>query len=89
MIVKPKAWKIESRNGENSFKHGRFLLNDVKFVESLIIKKWSMKNQSEILDCNLIIKSINNLNSVSYMINEDVLNFIKKKIMINLNLSQM
>jgi hypothetical protein len=38
-----------------------------------------MKNQSEILDCNLIISSINNINSVSFMINEDVLNFILKK----------
>lgn len=81
MIVKPKEWKREIISHEsNKFveRLGGFLNNDVKFTIPLIIENWELKKKSRILDPNIIYKIVNNLQSVPFKINTEVLDFIKK-----------
>jgi len=73
MIVKPKPWSgLKTKES-----WGGYLLNGEKFTESLIIKKWSTRDSTKILQNNVIYDFINNINSVSYKVNKDVLDFIR------------
>lgn len=81
MIVKPKEWKREilpHRDNKLVERLGGFLNNDVKFTTPLIIENWELKKKSRILDPNVIYKMVNNLQSVPFKINIEVLDFIKK-----------
>lgn len=72
MIVPPKKYLLE--DGKTQL--GGYLLNDIFYTESLIIDNPVLVNKSSISDNNKIYKMIDNLNSVSFAINEDVLDFI-------------
>jgi DNA-directed RNA polymerase len=78
MIVKPKPFYRETINGVVKERLGGYLLNDVKTSDSLIIYKWDLKEQSHIKNNNKVYDLVNNINSVGYRINTDVLNFIYK-----------
>ncbi|KZV77888.1 DNA/RNA polymerase, partial [Exidia glandulosa HHB12029] len=58
---------------------GGFLLNDIEYSLPLIIKNSELKEQSIINDVNIIFDTVNNLSSVAYKINTDVLEFILEK----------
>jgi hypothetical protein len=73
MIVKPKDYSL-SESGKEIL--GGYLLNDKEFVSPLIIKNSELKDQSVIDKNNYIYKMINNMSSVGFKINEDVLDFI-------------
>jgi DNA-directed RNA polymerase len=73
MIVKPNKYFITESGREIL---GGYLLNDREFVSPLIIKNSELKEQSKISKNNYIYKMINNMSSVGFKINEDVLNFI-------------
>ena len=78
MIIKPKPFYRETINGVVKERLGGYLLNDVKTSDSLIIYKWDLKEQSQIKNNNKVYDLVNNINSVGYKINTDVLNFIYK-----------
>ena len=77
MIVKPKPYYREKRNDKVIDKLGGYLLNDVKYTESLIKPKWDMMKSSIVKEKNLIYSLANNVNSVPFKINKNVLDFIK------------
>lgn len=68
MVVKPKSYTMSSLGG--------YLLNDILYIEPLIIKNPELKNQSVILEDNSIYDMVNNISSVGYKINKKVFNFI-------------
>jgi DNA-directed RNA polymerase len=76
MIVKPKLYKREMVNGVIKERLGGYLLNDVKNSDNLIMNNWELKESTIIKDDNLVYDLVNNMNSVGYKINKDVLNFI-------------
>jgi hypothetical protein len=78
MIVKPKPYYRykDSSDGIVKERLGGYLLNDHKYTEELIIPKWNLKIPSEIKDKNVVYDLVNNINSVGYKINKDVLDFI-------------
>ena len=75
MIVPPK--KYTRVDGKDIL--GGFLLNDIDYTLPLIIKNSELKEQSSIKDVNIIFDTVNNLSSVGYKINTDVLEFILEK----------
>ena len=77
MIVPPKAYGRDLNTGNDIL--GGYLLNDQEFVVPLIIKNSELKEQSKILDNNIIFDTVNNLSSVGYKINVPVLDFILAK----------
>lgn len=78
MIVKPKPYYRETINGVINERLGGYLLNDYKTSDKLIIENWELKEPSNIKDVNVVYDLVNNMNSVGYKINKDVLNFIDK-----------
>lgn len=76
MIVKPKYYTQETVDGQVIEKLGGYLLNNVKTSNTLIIDKWNLKKSSEIENDNIVYNLVNNISSVGYKINKDVLNFI-------------
>jgi hypothetical protein len=77
MIVKPKKYSINWDTGREVL--GGYLLNDKEFVSSLIISNYELKDQSKILRDNSIFNMVNNISSVAYKINVQVLDFILEK----------
>ena len=77
MIVPPKAYGKDFKSGKDIL--GGYLLNDQEFVVPLIIKNSELKEQSTILENNIIFETVNNLSSVGYKINVPVLDFILEK----------
>jgi DNA-directed RNA polymerase len=67
MIVPPKPYTKE--------KLGGYLLNDEQFTDNIFIEKYNNKG-STVGDDN-ILSVINNISTIGYKINKDVLNFIK------------
>lgn len=63
----------------NTEKLGGYLLNDVKYIEPLIIQRTDLSESSSFLEDNKIYSLVNNLNSTGFQINNKVLNFILKK----------
>lgn len=76
MIVKPKLYSRKIINGRVKERLGGYLLNDVKYTDVLIKSKWNLKEPSSIRDENVIYDLVNNINSVGFKINRDVLDFI-------------
>jgi len=76
MIVKPKTY--EKKLVEGKFKEvlGGYLLNDEKFTDGIIIPNWELKKSSFIKNDNVIYNLVNNVNSVGFKINKDMLDFI-------------
>ena len=77
MIVQPKPYGRDLVTGREIL--GGYLLNDMEYVNSLIIKNSELKEQSYIKDENIIYDAINKLSRVGYTINIDVLEFILEK----------
>nr|YP_009574413.1 hypothetical protein [Arthrobotrys musiformis]QBM31531.1 hypothetical protein [Arthrobotrys musiformis]QBM31681.1 hypothetical protein [Arthrobotrys musiformis] len=77
MIVKPNNYE-RIFNGETYIeKLGGYLLNGECYSKEIIIKNWRSMDNSKINDINNIYNAINNLSSVPYKINKNVLNFIR------------
>ena len=76
MIVKPKPYYRENIKGEIKERLGGYLLNDENYYEEMIIPNKSLKEPPKIKDDNLLYKLVNNVNSVGYRINKDVLDFV-------------
>ena len=77
MIVKPKPYYREKRKDEIIDRLGGYLLNDVKYTNPLIKPKWDMLKSSIVKEKNLLYSMANNVNSVAFKINKDVLDFVK------------
>ena len=73
MIVKPKEYYIDEKTGIH--KLGGYLLNDIEIINSLIIKNSNLREQSTFIS-NSVINMVNNMSSVGFKINIEVLNFI-------------
>ena len=73
MIVKPKKYYKDKHNRDVL---GGYLLNDELCWDTLIIDNWELKELSTIKDKNVTYDLVNNMNSVSYKINTQVLDFI-------------
>jgi hypothetical protein len=78
MIVEPKKYqRIKINNGEDNREIlGGYLLNDQLFTDPIIITNNRLKDNSIISDKNIIYDTINNMSSVGYKINKEVLEFI-------------
>jgi DNA-directed RNA polymerase, mitochondrial len=74
MICKPKKYL----NDDGSISLGGFLLNDELYVESLIIDKMNLAYKSSLSKDNIIYNLVDNINSVPFSINQEVLDFITK-----------
>ena len=68
MIVRPKPY--------TNMTDGGYLLNDEYTTDSIIQNKWNNREPSQIKNKNVIYDLINNINSVGYKINTNVLEFI-------------
>jgi DNA-dependent RNA polymerase len=78
MIVKPKPYYREVVEGKSIDRLGGYLLNDEKITYNLIIENWELKESSVIKDSNIVFDLVNNMSSVGFKINKDVLNFINE-----------
>src|ERR1700733_8794493 len=67
MISKPKLYTIKN----DSYTLGGYLLNDLKFIDDIILTNYEFKEGSRIKN-NILYDLINNINSVGYKINSDV-----------------
>ena len=77
MIVKPKPYyRIKLSNGHIKEHLGGYLLNDLAYTDEIIKQKWNNKRNTEIRDENVIYDLVNNINSVGFKINTDVIDFI-------------
>ena len=77
MIIRPKPYyRIKLPNGEFKEYLGGYLKNNIEYIERIIKQKWNIKINTEIAEDNVIYKLVNNINSVGFKINIDVLNFI-------------
>lgn len=63
---------------EDTVHYGGFLLNDELYAESLIIDKPHLAFKSSLSKNNIIYKLVDNINSVPFAINQEVLDFITK-----------
>jgi len=75
MIVKPKEY------GKDKDREilGGYFLNDQEVLDPLIIKNYELKEQSTIGYENIVYDTVNNLSSVAYRINNNVLNFVLER----------
>jgi DNA-directed RNA polymerase len=73
MIVKPKEYN-------NNLNLGGYYLNDVEYTDDIILYNWELSTETKILPNNLIYEMIyemvNNINSVAFKVNYNVLEFI-------------
>jgi hypothetical protein len=76
ILVKPKQYYREKVNGVVRERLGGYLVNDELFTDHIMIPQWRIKENSYIKDKNIIYDLINNINSVGYKINTDVLEFV-------------
>jgi DNA-directed RNA polymerase len=74
MLIEPKKYYFDNKTKEEIL--GGYFLNDVKYIEPLIIKKNDLEESSTIEEENKIYDLVNNLNSTGFKINNQVLNFI-------------
>ena len=82
MIDKPKKYIRETyKDSEGNIKYrdllGGYFLNDTFYNESIFIENWRLRNKPLIADTNIVYNTVNNISSVGYKINKDVLNFIR------------
>lgn len=76
MIVPPKLYSKEVINGVVKEKLGGYLINDEKVTDSMIIPNWELKESSIVQDPNVVYNLVNNVNSVIFKINKEMLDFI-------------
>ena len=76
MIVKPKQYSSEEIGGKEFEKLGGYLLNDEMTNIPLVKKSPENKEHSSILKKNIIYDLVNNISSIPYKVNVDVLDFI-------------
>ena len=77
MITKPKPYyRTKLPNGETKEHLGGYLKNDVAYTDEIIKQKWNNKIKTEIKDDNVIYNLVNNISSIGFKINIDVLDFI-------------
>jgi DNA-directed RNA polymerase len=76
MIVPPKPYEKVITNNKEIEILGGYLLNDQEYTDSLIKQKWDMSVKTTILKNNIIYNMVNNINSVAFKINTQVLDFI-------------
>lgn len=72
MLIPPKKYLDESGN----VRSGGFLLNEELYTEPLIIEKANLAEKTKISEKKY--KMVDNINSVAFSVNQDVLNFILK-----------
>ena len=89
MIVKPRMYGRDFTNNTEIL--GGFLLNNKDYVNPLLIKNPELKEESVIKDDNVIYDLVNNLSSVGYKINNELLDFLLERglefdLFINFNL---
>jgi hypothetical protein len=78
MIVKPKKYlRVKLNNNKTKEILGGYLLNDELLDDDIIIFNHRLKENSIISNNNVIYDTINNMSSVGYKINKDLLNFIR------------
>lgn len=79
MIIRPKPYyRINLSNNQTKEYLGGYLLNDIEYTEEIIKQKWNNEKKTVISDKNVIYSLVNNISSVGYKINIDVLDFINK-----------
>lgn len=76
MIVKPKLYYREVIKNNSKERLGGYLLNDERFIDKIIIPNWELKQDSLIQDPNVLYDLVNNINSVGFKINTDLLDFL-------------
>ncbi len=74
-IIKPKPF-VQLPNGK--IKLGGYYLNDEDYSDELILPNYALKDQSTISHNNIIYNVLNNLNSVGYCVNTNLLMFINQ-----------
>ena len=75
MICPPKEYVYSNDNFLNL---GGYLLNGIKYVENIFIKKVGYGKPTVLKDKNIIVDLINGLSRTPYKVNTDTLNFIYK-----------
>jgi DNA-directed RNA polymerase len=76
MIVKPKPYFREKIKGVIVERLGGYLLNDVQTADKLILDNWELKESTILKDANVVYALVNNMQSIGYKINKDLLKFI-------------
>ena len=76
MLVKPKLYKREIIDGKIKERLGGYLINDELIVDSMIIPNWELKESSLIHQENVVYDLVNNVGSVGFKINTEMLDFI-------------
>ena len=71
MIVPPKKYIQDGH-----VQLGGYLLNDVVYTESLFIDNPSLVDKTQLTKDNIIYNMVDNINSVAFQINCEVLDFI-------------
>lgn len=64
---------IQYLNQDGTINLGGYLLNDVNYVEPLIIENPALVEKPEISNQNIEYKMVDNLNSIAFSINQEVL----------------
>ena len=78
IIVKPKQYyRITQGNNQYTELLGGYLLNGEYYCNEIIFNDWRAKENSSINNINDIYRTINNISSVGYKINREVLEFIR------------
>jgi hypothetical protein len=75
MIVKPKLYEMKDNN---YIQLGVYLLNDIAYTDGIILTNWELKRETTIASNNKIVDFVNNINSLAFRINQNVLDFIIK-----------
>lgn len=76
MIVKPKLYSREVKDGYIKERLGGYLINDEKVFDSMVIPNWELKKSSVVHDTNVVYDFVNKINSMEFKINKEVLDFI-------------
>lgn len=74
MICKPKLYIKNETTKKYSL--GGYLLNDEMFTDELILPNYELKEPSKVNHDNILYKLINDVSSVGYKINTELLNFV-------------
>lgn len=74
MICPPKKYLNKETSSVNEY--GGFLLNNVQYTEPLVIDNNLLKNNTELETKNIVYEMVDNISSVPFSVNTDVLDFI-------------
>jgi DNA-directed RNA polymerase len=76
MIVPPKPYYETIIDNIDIEILGGYLLNDLEYADNIIKDSWQQATETKISKKNIIYDTVNNIYSVSYKINSQVLDFI-------------